>query len=83
MREIKFRAWNKEIKCFYDDILCLSKNFNGWKNLQNLIFLQYIGIKDKNGFYLSGFTHDNFDGEEVEVIGNIYENQDLYQKYVL
>ena len=31
----------------------------------------------KNGFYLDNGLHSNWDAEDAEVIGNIYENQEL------
>lgn len=31
----------------------------------------------KNGFYLSDFLHGNWDAEDTEVIGNIYQNPEL------
>ncbi len=33
----------------------------------------------KNGFYMGDFLHSNWDAEDVEVIGNIYENPELLE----
>ncbi len=33
----------------------------------------------KNGLYLGDFLHSNWDAEDVEVIGNIYENPELLE----
>lgn len=55
MREIKFRAWHKEEKCYYN---VYSINFyaneimverNKGFYLQDIILEQYTGLKDKNG----------------------------------
>ena len=35
----------------------------------------------KNGFYFGNPLHDNWDAEDVEVIGNIYEHPDLIKNY--
>ena len=43
MREIKFRAWDKEIKCMIKNPL----NFPEWYPTNEL--MQYTGLKDKNG----------------------------------
>ena len=47
MREIKFRAWNEEIKrMFYWEIKDAVSFNNGWKNI---IIMQYAGLKDCKG----------------------------------
>ncbi|MBK5447473.1 hypothetical protein JFU18_02015 [Bacillus sp. TH22] len=123
MREIKFRAWDEELKKMYtgDEIEDYS-NLNAWLSYGGLAIyridegeyvqlksLQYTGLKDKNGkeifegdiveydgwFYIikwdkeeTGFyMHDknNFEDDHLrmidisvgEVMGNIYENQNL------
>ncbi len=53
MREIKFRAWNLDKKFMLDNCLRLEKDrIVEWVKLQytkNVIWLQYTGLKDKNG----------------------------------
>ena len=53
MREIKFRAWEKDAKhmtgfCTLDRVVA---NFHGLDDEQwsNLIWMQYTGLKDKDG----------------------------------
>ena len=51
MREIKFRAWDKENKKIIDDITPSTVEFYGSLNkcFQNTTLMQYTGLKDKNG----------------------------------
>ena len=127
MKEIKFRAWDKKLKQMRGVFNLVDMYV--WRNwgldsaneffevVKRTIFLQYTGLKDKNGVeifegdivnlhcssnpkhilkaevfcYKNGFTqriiqkkgvehswcgmHDCFD--YMEVIGNIYENEEL------
>lgn len=54
-REIKFRAWDKEAKQFTDEtadwetLITLDGRMSPYPPKQNIILLQYTGLKDKNG----------------------------------
>jgi|SRR5579864_428466 len=115
MKEIKFRAWDKEEKRivrvnglteFNDEIGVVWSEGIG-KNISDMVLMQYTGLKDKNGkeIYegdilqvpgaipaqvywdfgswqlrngsLTGGMLANFDEENIEIIGNIYENPEL------
>lgn len=129
MREIKFRVWDRENLCrkmsyseieFFDDMMGFRfQHFDG--DVEDLVFMQYTGLKDKNGKEIyegdiiywkdlskasDGTLEDNVvvfwddehlrwsaesfstpnecqklydysDVDEIEVIGNIYENKEL------
>jgi uncharacterized phage protein (TIGR01671 family) len=55
MREVKFRAWNKKAqdmgdwKVLQDFPVHLSWLHWGFKGDENIILMQYTGLKDKNG----------------------------------
>jgi hypothetical protein len=46
MREIKFRAWNKEGNGYIRDLFYVG---DGWYEMNNLVLEQYTGLCDKNG----------------------------------
>ena len=129
MREIKFRCWSKERKgigiitkinfltneCDYSLGKKKGNTDFGWTSLDNVILMQYTGLKDKNGkeiyegdiirntkkddeyeyLFVVEFTCDAYCGycikgkdesytvynrwEDLEVIGNIYENSELIE----
>ncbi|PGA34036.1 YopX family protein [Bacillus wiedmannii] len=119
MREIKFRAFDKEFNEMIKDPHCHEDNYGGdinheFRNNDNVVWMQYTGLKDKDGkeIYEGDVVNTIYDGEsfvgivvydvseldfkatngkenygsnfqyltcceEVEIIGNIYENPEL------
>ena len=74
MREIKFRAWSKLLNKMlsHEDLNKALKNLTKIEYIAGIFLplnsdneiMQYTGLNDKNG-------------NDVEVIGNIYENPEL------
>lgn len=79
MREIKFRAWNKEQKVMYEvkkvdfseqKVFCEQYYLNDLK-FSEIELMQYIGFKDKNG-------KEIFEGDIVEYETCILDKDNKY-----
>lgn len=53
MREIKFRAWDEDNKCWYHSPQLVIRPYSGkvtdGATTPNIVLLQFTGLKDKNG----------------------------------
>ena len=74
MREIKFRAWDKEKRKMYPPSSIWKMNLQAYENSCDLELVQYTGLKDKNGSGLTEVYEGDIISEDGTLKGNIYEN---------
>jgi hypothetical protein len=76
MREIKFNAWNKESKTMHYDILSKENFSYSFLDFDTYIWLQYTGVKDKNGKeiydrYIINFPDNKYYQKSFVEFGNL------------
>ncbi len=93
MRDIKFRAWDKDRKrMMFDckwveyrhskDGTMIAVNYDRSGNERQLEVLQYTGLKDKNGSGSAYLYEGDIISDNGKILGNIYESKEVYRKGV-
>ena len=76
MREIKFRAWDKseeemlDNEAIFGNELCVQTGHQD----EDFIFMQYTGLRDKNGMGLTEVYEGDIISIDGTLKGSIYEN---------
>jgi uncharacterized phage protein (TIGR01671 family) len=86
MKEVKFRRFDKHNKsmvyngiCF-DEFNCINDQFNN----DDFVYMQYTGLKDKNGkeIYSGDIVQlEDYEGFYISKVGKIGEVEIRYQDY--
>jgi hypothetical protein len=97
MREIKFKVWDKENKCWYEpydginmrledgSLFDTCRYSDAWIDLENknYIKVQYTGLKDKNGKedYTGNIWEVEYEGKKIRYYRINYLDWDGYKFY--
>jgi uncharacterized phage protein (TIGR01671 family) len=79
MREIKFRAWDKEKKCWLSDVAVRNAVFEPHPQYA---VMQFTGLLDKNGVEI-------YEGDILEYqpnddgVGNVYDPTETWDRYLV
>lgn len=72
MREIKFRAWDKENKFFWDDE-AIAQDFEDFRTFNDYILMQFTGLKDRDG-------KEIWEGDVISFMQDGSNPQEVYYK---
>lgn len=76
MREIRFRAWDKENNTMLTWEQLKSEADFSWFADENLVFMQYTGVKDENGVQIFEgdiYRYEYYTGSGVEYRNRVVE----------
>ena len=72
---LKFRAWDKKNKTMLTWEQLRSEADFSWCGDDNLVFMRYIGLKDRQGVEI-------YEGDEIELTHSDLEGETIYSKAI-